>query len=353
MSLTMNQLKLNIAKLHFRIDTSGLKPWVFRELSENFSSFINYNGDISDETLEVVTFKTWKKGRIDPVLETVIKKCLKNPLEKFPFRDDPDKDVADFFKYLKSFFIDKRFRSFIEGMRGSKEIVVYPVSRGCLLRKGQPARSALFIKTGFFRGPQINSICEAIHISASMALPIKGSIMLHGVGMRRQGIGHLFLGPSGGGKSTIAQMSPPEDVISDDGIIVEKGVSGFNLAHAPIDQSIFYRDNSKMRIPGNTVLNMGFFLKKDNSVYLEEVSPSDACSIILKNHIHYFRYFPPKSVENSFSLISDLCRNVPFYRLHFRKDSTFWSVIDKEIKKVYSSQETDNGLNKKRQEASL
>jgi hypothetical protein len=349
----MDQLKLNISCFNLLIDTSSLSPWVGRGLSRDFYSFVNRNGDIPDETLDVVALKRWGLQRIDQEVEEFIRKCLRMPLDKFPFKDDAEKEIESSFKSIKSFLRDKRFRSFLEDRQSPEEMLIYPLGVGCLLRKGKPPRSALFLKTGFFRGPEIASICNAIYISASMGLPIKGSIMLHGTGIRRQGIGHLFLGLSGDGKTTIARLSPPEGVISDDGIIVERDMSDFRLAHAPLDQSDYYLGNSKKLTRDKAGIMIGFFLKKDDRAYLERVSPLDACSIILKNHIHYFRYFPPKSVEGSFTLVSDLCRSVPFYMLHFRKDSTFWNVIDKEIEKVYPSQETYHGFSKKRREASL
>jgi hypothetical protein len=28
-------------------------------------------------------------------------------------------------------------------------------------------------------------------------------------------------------------------------------------------------------------------------------------------------------------LAADLCRDIPFYRLHFRKDPTFWPLVER------------------------
>ena len=79
---------------------------------------------------------------------------------------------------------------------------------------------------------------------------------------------------------------------------------------------------------------MGFFLKKSDRVFIERVPPSEAGAVILKNHIHFFRYFPEKILEKAFYLVADLCRQIPFYRLYFRKDATFWIEIEKELSAI-------------------
>jgi hypothetical protein len=79
------------------------------------------------------------------------------------------------------------------------------------------------------------------------------------------------------------------------------------------------------------MVSAGFLLEKDSRVYLERLIPSEVSSIILKNHIHYFRHFASDSVKRSFSLISDLCREVAFCRLHFTRDPSFWAVIESEM----------------------
>jgi hypothetical protein len=161
-----------------------------------------------------------------------------------------------------------------------------------------------------------------------MALPSVKSIMLHGVGIKRNGMGYLFLGNSGAGKSTIAQYSLPKDIISDDGIIVEQKKTEYWLRTSPINQSSGLISNLKHNEFFDIKLDKGFFIIKDITDYIENVPSPEACSIILKNHIHYFRYFPLDSVRRSVYIVSNLCRYVPFYKLHFRKDSSFWSIVD-------------------------
>lgn len=330
----MNPLRLKISNLLLDVDLSKFRPGVYDELCGTFAPFMAVKGPGPHETLSVMPLGATGKKRVAPGFRALMKKGLETPLHKFPFPPDPEKQVRKSLRCLRSFSRDAGFQRFLEDSENPGEAVIYPLNMGCLLRKEQPAGSALFLRTGYFRKPRIESIREATHITAAMALPLVDCMMLHGVGIRREGRGYLFLGTSGGGKTTLARFSPPGEVISDDGIIVEQEGSGYSLSQAPIDQSFSYRGPRGEYPTGGTALFMGFFLQKDRRVYLEKVLPSDACSIILKNHIHYFRSFPPWSVEKTFHLISGLCRKVPFYRLHFRKEPSFWPVILGEMSRV-------------------
>jgi hypothetical protein len=254
---------------------------------------------------------------------------------------------------LRDFYGDSRFRLFFQVGENPGEVLIYLLDRGCLLRRPQVAGSLLFLKTGCFRRPKVASICEAIHVSTSMALPLVDGVMLHGVGIRKGETGYLFLGLSDSGKSTLARFSPPEEVISDDGIIVQRAGADFYLVHAPIDQSSRIRGVPKRSPSRKTRISMGFLLEKDSKVYLEKLAPSEVSSIILKNHIHYFRYFPSGSVRKTFSLISDLCRQVPLYRLHFKKDPSFWSSIELEMSGNTPGRGGSDGYKREGQEAPL
>jgi hypothetical protein len=310
-----------------------LQSGIYRDLVEILSPFVEEKGDMPNETLEMISLKGGKRGKISPSLIAFIKKCLEITLNKFPFPADPQNHIKESLRCLKPFFRDKRFLSFFKNLENPDDVVIYTFKRGCLVRKQIPPRATLFLKTGLFYSLKTEPLLDAIFLTASTGLPLVDSVMLHGVGIKRQGKNFLFLGLSGSGKSTIARLSTPEDVISDDGIIVEKDLSGYCLSPAPLDQSTSYNGNKNMKktLTSGSVLSSGFLLKRDNEVFLEKILPADASSIILKNHIHYFRYFPRESLERAFYLISDLCRHVPFYMLHFRKDTSFWKLIEDEI----------------------
>jgi hypothetical protein len=327
----MDPLHLNVARLHLHVGLRDMGGRTQARVAEAFSGFICRNGAGSHEILEVLKIGAMGKKKLAPGLDAFIRESLKVPLKKFPFPDHAELLIENSMRSLRCFTGDSRFRLFLGETEKPEETVIYPLDRGCLLRRQRTPRSVLFVKAGYFRGPSVESICNAVHITASMGLPLVDGVMLHGLGIEKQGIGYLFLGLSESGKSTIARFSPPEEVISDDGIIVQKIHPDFYLVPAPIDQASSYRGDLKRGPEAWARLSAGFLLEKDSRVYLERLLPSDACSIIMKNHIHFFRHFAAESVRKTFSLISDLCRQVPFYRLHFKRDPSFWSSILSEM----------------------
>ena len=299
-----------------------------------FFPFISRNGDMPHETLEIVPIRKRLRVRINKDLEIFTREVLKRPLLKFPFSIDPEQETDHMFGNIKPFLRDARFKGLLGDIKKPEDVVIYPLNKDGLIFKFSPNISSLFIKDGYRQMSKVGTICEAIYFTTSIHMPIVDSCMLHGVGIRRNGEGHLFLGLPGDGKTTLAGLSSPEGVISDDGIIARRGGSGYYLDPAPLDQSYSFKDEPRTCPAEGGRLAMGFFLKKDERVYMERINPTDACSIMLKNHIHFFRYFPNDSVKRAFSLITDLCRKVPFYKLHFKKDDSFWSVIDRERDKI-------------------
>ena len=330
----MNDLRLKISDLIIRLDMSRLKSKVSEGLIDIFAPFLSPNGDTPHETLEVIPIRRRWRVRVKKDLELFIKDVLKIPLSKFPFTVDPAQEMDHIFGNIKPFLGDARFRDLPGDVKNPEDVIIYPLDSDGVILKSSPISSTLFLKDGYRQMSKVGTICGAVYFTTSIALPMVDSSMLHGVGIRRNGSGYLFLGLPGKGKTTLAAFSPPECVISDDGIIVRSDRSGYYLDPAPLDQSYSFKGGSRTYSNEGGKLAMGFFLERDDKVYLEKINPTDACSIMLKNHIHFFRYFPYNYVKRTFSLITDLCRQVPFYRLHFKKDDSFWSVIDREREKI-------------------
>lgn len=327
-------MRLKISNLGLDLVLKGLNPELSEELAEMFSPFISHNGHSPDETLDVIPLKILMGRHARPYLVEFVRQSLKIPLSKFPFTYDLEKETDTILKRVKGFLGHTEFNALLNGSKYPEDIVFYPLKQSCLIRKRSSAKTTLFVKSGCRKRTKLASIFGAVYFTTCTALPPLDGLMMHGVGIKRRGLGCLFLGLSGNGKTTIAGLSDLEKVISDDAVIVEQNESSYFLAPTPFDQLSCSDQNIKASTSGKTKLSIGFFLEKDTEVYLEKVSPVDSCSFILKNHIHFFRYFSPEIVEKAFYLVTGLCRRIPFYRLHFRKDPSFWPLIEEEFSKI-------------------
>ncbi len=332
-------MRLNISDFILDMELSGLDMKSREEIYSLFSTFVSHNGNAPHETLEVIQCPPGRKKETCSELEGLIRDSIKIPLAKFPFSTDPDKEINYTLKKIKAFIGHKEFNAFLEGAKDPELITFYIFKKGCLVRRLDSARSALFLKPGCRRRSKIAGIYGAAYFSVSLGLPTVDGIMLHGVGINRKGAGYLFLGTSGAGKTTMARLCGLNQVVTDDGIIVKRNASGFSIAPTPFNQLTPMDNNDMARAVRGHRLVMGLFLKKDAEVYLERISPLEACSLILKNHIHYFRYFPSAIARKAFPLVTDLCREVPFFRLHFRKDAGFWELVESEVQKTFGFRE--------------
>lgn len=334
----MNRLSLNISNLVLDVNLSALgsgsESRLGRKLSETFSGFINHNGHSPREILDVLPLRMLRKKGTRSDLESLILKSMKVPLSKFPFTTDLKKETDYLKKKLRPLCKDSGVQAFLNRSKNPEDIVFYLLNNGCLIRNRYSNNAALFLKSMSGSGVKAASVYGAIYFIASMALPLLNTLLLHGVGISRQGRGLLFLGLSGSGKTTLARFSPMEEIISDDGVILEEEGIKYYIQTSPFDQLSFLKQKLNAFSAGRIPLAMGLFLEKDSRVYLEKVSPSEACSRILTNHIHYYRYFFPETVEKIFYLVTSICRQIPFYRLHFKKDPSFWPIIEKELSEI-------------------
>ena len=231
-----NNLKLNIAHFILDMDISRLETKLYQELEVTFHPFIIRNGQSPHETLKVIPIKTTIGKRVSQNLETFIRQSLQVPLSKFPFTGDLEREVDYGVKRLRPFSKNADFKAYISGSHDPKAVALYWLHKGCLIRKHDATTSSLFLKARCKRSVKIASIYGAIYFTASVALPLLNGIMVHGVGINRRGVGLLFLGLSGAGKTTVAQLSDPAEVIADDGIILEHKEGDYFLATTPFDQ---------------------------------------------------------------------------------------------------------------------
>jgi hypothetical protein len=326
----MAMFTLNIADCLLEIKFNQVKEKMAEEAMNPFLPFLHNHGRRPDEILEVVFIRSRKSVPVKLKWESLIKECVEKPFKKFPFVHSYPSNGSNLFKMIGPYLQNENFNQFLEQMINPKELIVFIIPHGLLLKDKGRAHSCLLLKPAISRQKPLRSMSPAVYFLIAQILPEFNSIMLHGVGIRRKGQELLFLGGPGNGKSTLAKLLDQGDIISDDAIIVKQNDSRLSLQPSPFNQnSNSNSSRSYMHFPRSSKeLIAGFFLEKSENNFLTRVSPAEAGSIILKNHIHFFRYFPETTVHKAFHLIGQLCKRISFYRLYFKKDSSFWPDID-------------------------
>jgi len=152
----------------------------------------------------------------------------------------------------------------------------------------------------------------------------KEAILLHSSGVSVGSRGFLFVGASGMGKSTVAELSKEYGVINDEINILSPDPEGFRLHRSPFNS--YFSPKNGAAAPLKAV----FLLAHADSCRLERVSPAQAVAEITGQVV------PPLGLEHPFSpavanrmmaAALTLANTVPVYRLHFPVQGGFWPLI--------------------------
>ena len=145
---------------------------------------------------------------------------------------------------------------------------------------------------------------------------INNDIMIHASGVNHSGHGFLFSGISGKGKSTIAGLwdIAGAKVIHDDRLIIRNISEAFRMFNTPV-----YNDD----VPGESPLDRIYLIEHGTENKLIPVKGATAVSIIMANCIQHT--WNREMIAGIMGSVSNLCINIPVFRLSFRPDR---SVID-------------------------
>jgi len=155
------------------------------------------------------------------------------------------------------------------------------------------------------------------------------SVLLHSAGVIREGIGYVFFGPSGAGKTTTSRISAKSaDVVSDDLVIIRIDDDAINLYGVPFRGEM----SDAPRANQNAPLRAIFRLRQDTEHYLEQISPVTAVADLVASSP-----FVVQEISLSDMLINvctKIAKSVPVMALHFKRDDGFWKVIDEHFEDV-------------------
>ncbi len=138
-----------------------------------------------------------------------------------------------------------------------------------------------------------------------------------------KGYGHLFIGQSGAGKSTIARLLaglPASTILSDDRIAVRMKKGEPWIFGTP------WHGDVERASPDSAPLRTIFFLAKDG---INRLVPLPGASVVGRLLACSFPpFFDPSGLDFTLSFFDDMSRAVPCYELRFRPDNDVLRLVE-------------------------
>jgi hypothetical protein len=160
-----------------------------------------------------------------------------------------------------------------------------------------------------------------------------GCFIVHSAAVVHKKKGFLFLGESGAGKSTVAQLSASlgYPALGDDlnFVLHDGNLKGYRLAASPspVVSPVGY---SMDKPPLRTV----FKLVQDKTDFLVPLKTEALARALFDAFLQetpYVNRLPDEFIGLGFRVACDIARRVPGFELHFRKSPDFWKLIDEKF----------------------
>lgn len=140
----------------------------------------------------------------------------------------------------------------------------------------------------------------------------KKGMLVHACGVDYHGQGLLFLGTSGAGKTTLAELfrgEPGITILSDDRIIIRDMGDSYRIYGTP------WHGDANIALPMSAPLNRILFLAHDNENRLTEIHHTDAISRLLV--CSFPTFWDADGMGYTLELCERLSARVPCYELGF------------------------------------
>lgn len=160
-----------------------------------------------------------------------------------------------------------------------------------------------------------------LRVTLAVQAFVRGGVLFHAAGVLHHGKGYAFFGLSGSGKTTAAQFSAPDPVLNDDLLLLWPETDGWQVYATPFGK----RRGDVHAAPLHALLR----LVKDDAVFLESLPAGRVMAELVSN---------TPVLSGDAALLTDVfarweavMTTLPVCALHFRRDPTFWEVIDAEL----------------------
>lgn len=163
----------------------------------------------------------------------------------------------------------------------------------------------------------LNSFLRFIY---SVILLTEQGFLVHASGLIKNGVGYIFPGKSGAGKTTITQLSPHAILLSDDLPLLKIRTTPLIFGTPFWGGLAVAGENTSAALAGI------YFPIKDKKNYVEKLAPKKVLEKLLSSTVFFFKR--DEYSKQLFKLCVDLATYVPGYELHFLPEPSFWECID-------------------------
>ncbi|MWC30417.1 hypothetical protein [Paenibacillus sp. MMS18-CY102] len=146
-------------------------------------------------------------------------------------------------------------------------------------------------------------------------------LLIHSSCIVEHGKAWLFAGHSGAGKSTVAELSIPRPVLSDEATLLLFDDDGSAIVHDSPLRSDLEEPCEVLASPLGGI----HFLNQSEQVFRISVSKVDTL-VLLMDKVFYWKHNRLETAK-LIALCKQVAESVPAFQLHFQKNDTFWGQI--------------------------
>jgi hypothetical protein len=164
------------------------------------------------------------------------------------------------------------------------------------------------------------TVDSLLRVLLSMILLPHRGFLLHAASIERHVRAHIFMGRSGAGKSTVAGLAPAGSPLTDEISLLRCDTDGWR-AHGTPFWGEFRAGDRNCHLPVAGI----YALAQASENRLETIAPREALRGLLENVLFFSGDRAAR--EQLLGIVSACAEALPFYRLHFKRDSSFWEVL--------------------------
>lgn len=159
-----------------------------------------------------------------------------------------------------------------------------------------------------------------IRILLSTILVPRRGFLLHAATILRGDKTYVFTGCSGAGKSTIASLSPPGSVLTDEISLLRRTGDEWQAYGTPF-WGEFRAEGKNTHAPVAGI----YVIHQATEDRIEHISSREAVRAMLPNVMYFSRN--PEMTRHLLQLLTEIAGQVSIYRLYFQRQPNFWRVV--------------------------